>query len=411
MADAGDRAARAGSASARSSGSPKRSESSTAIGRAPTAKTSRRIPPTPVAAPWKGSTALGWLCDSTLNAHTQSVADVDRAGVLARAHDERRALGGQRAQELLGVLVRAVLGPQQREAAPARPAWAVARGARRSGRTRTRSGRARARARRARSRRSRSSGTGERRDRRLGSLGTRGQRGRIAANRVRPSAEPVSTSTACSGWGMRPNTLPASLHTPAMSPSEPFGFCRARSAGRSGPGSIAASSARRVVAPGGVLDRDRQALGPRDSRAVNGVRGLTTSRSTCRQTKRRPSLGSSAPGSRPASQQTWKPLQMPNTRPPSRANSATASITGAKRATAPGAQVVAVGEAARHDHGVDAAQVALGVPQQHRLSDPRRGELGIDLVAGAGEADDAEPHRGESPIGSASGAPSSPSTS
>ena len=39
-----------------------------AIGRAPSAKTSRRIPPTPVAAPWKGSTALGWLCDSTLNA-------------------------------------------------------------------------------------------------------------------------------------------------------------------------------------------------------------------------------------------------------------------------------------------------------------------------------------------------------
>src|SRR5438270_12423508 len=50
-------------------GSPKRSESSTAIGRAPRAKMSRRIPPTPVAAPWKGSTALGWLCDSTLNAH------------------------------------------------------------------------------------------------------------------------------------------------------------------------------------------------------------------------------------------------------------------------------------------------------------------------------------------------------
>src|SRR3712207_2845401 len=49
-------------------GSPKRSESSTAIGRAPIAKMSRRMPPTPVAAPWNGSTALGWLCDSTLNA-------------------------------------------------------------------------------------------------------------------------------------------------------------------------------------------------------------------------------------------------------------------------------------------------------------------------------------------------------
>src|SRR3954471_9328029 len=32
---------------------------------------SRRIPPTPVAAPWNGSTALGWLCDSTLNAHAR----------------------------------------------------------------------------------------------------------------------------------------------------------------------------------------------------------------------------------------------------------------------------------------------------------------------------------------------------
>ena len=51
-------------------GSPNRSESSTAIGRAPIAKMSLRIPPTPVAAPWNGSTALGWLWDSTLNAHT-----------------------------------------------------------------------------------------------------------------------------------------------------------------------------------------------------------------------------------------------------------------------------------------------------------------------------------------------------
>ena len=53
------------------SSSPKRSESSTAIGRAPIANTSRRMPPTPVAAPWNGSTALGWLCDSTLNATTR----------------------------------------------------------------------------------------------------------------------------------------------------------------------------------------------------------------------------------------------------------------------------------------------------------------------------------------------------
>ncbi len=30
-------------------------------------KMSRRMPPTPVAAPWYGSMALGWLCDSILN--------------------------------------------------------------------------------------------------------------------------------------------------------------------------------------------------------------------------------------------------------------------------------------------------------------------------------------------------------
>ncbi len=45
----------------------------------------------------------------------QPAAHVDRAGVLARAHEHVAALGRQRAQELLGVLVGAVLAPQQRE--------------------------------------------------------------------------------------------------------------------------------------------------------------------------------------------------------------------------------------------------------------------------------------------------------
>src|SRR5215211_6851240 len=84
------------------SSSPNRSESSTAIGRAPSANTSRRIPPTPVAAPWNGSTALGWLWDSTLKA-------------IARAHQHPVGLGRQSAQELARVLVSAVFGPKQRE--------------------------------------------------------------------------------------------------------------------------------------------------------------------------------------------------------------------------------------------------------------------------------------------------------
>src|SRR5438876_1520566 len=49
-----------------SSGGPKRSESRMAMGRAPMVKMSRRIPPTPVAAPWYGSMKDGWLWDSIL---------------------------------------------------------------------------------------------------------------------------------------------------------------------------------------------------------------------------------------------------------------------------------------------------------------------------------------------------------
>ena len=44
-----------------SSSEPNRSGSISAIGRAPIEKMSRMMPPTPVAAPWYGSTADGWL--------------------------------------------------------------------------------------------------------------------------------------------------------------------------------------------------------------------------------------------------------------------------------------------------------------------------------------------------------------
>ena len=47
---------------------------------------------------------------------------------------------------------------------------------------------------------------------------------RMDWNSLRASADPVIRSTACSGWGMSPKTLPSSLHTPATSPTEPLGF-------------------------------------------------------------------------------------------------------------------------------------------------------------------------------------------
>ena len=43
---------------------------------------------------------------------------------------------------------------------------------------------------------------------------------------TRPSIEPISASTACSGCGIRPNTLPASLQTPAIRSEAPLGSVR-----------------------------------------------------------------------------------------------------------------------------------------------------------------------------------------
>ena len=43
-----------------------------------------------------------------------------------------------------------------------------------------------------------------------------------AASRSPPSADPRRGSTACSGWGISPMTLPVSLTTPATLPSAPF---------------------------------------------------------------------------------------------------------------------------------------------------------------------------------------------
>ncbi len=127
---------------------------------------------------------------------------------------------------------------------------------------------------------------------------------------------------------------------------------------------------------------------------VNGVSASTTSTPTWRQTKRSDRLGSSAPGSRPASQSTWKPLQMPSTGPPSRGERRDLLHDRREAGDRPDAQVVAVGEAAGDDDRVDALQVVVAVPEQHRLADALAGGECVRLVAGPGKLDDAEPHAG-----------------
>ena len=68
----------------------------------------------------------------------QPAADVHRAGVLARAHDDVRPLGRQRAQQLLASACRRSARSTAARTSPARPGWARARASRRSARTRRR---------------------------------------------------------------------------------------------------------------------------------------------------------------------------------------------------------------------------------------------------------------------------------
>ena len=95
-------AVRADAGTARSKpGSPgaKRSPSSSAIGLAPMAMTSRRIPPTPVAAPWNGSTAEGWLWLSTLkqtaSPSPRSITPAFSPGPAGRVSPRRKAFQGR----------------------------------------------------------------------------------------------------------------------------------------------------------------------------------------------------------------------------------------------------------------------------------------------------------------------------
>ena len=97
------------------SGSAKRRPSRSATGRAPIATMSRRIPPTPVAAPWNGSTADGWLWLSTLNATASPSPRSSTPAFSPGPCSTRSPVARQPLQEQRGVLVAAVLRPEERE--------------------------------------------------------------------------------------------------------------------------------------------------------------------------------------------------------------------------------------------------------------------------------------------------------
>ena len=94
---------------------PKRSESRMAIGRAPMVKMSRRIPPTPVAAPWNGSMKEGWLWDSILKTTTWPSPMSRMPAFSPGPWTTAFPCVGSFLRWTLRALVAAVLGPHGRE--------------------------------------------------------------------------------------------------------------------------------------------------------------------------------------------------------------------------------------------------------------------------------------------------------
>ena len=104
-----------GASCAPSSSGPKRSEFSSAIGRAPIVKMSRMMPPTPVAAPWYGSMNDGWLCDSILKTAARPSPMSTAPAFSPGPCSTRGPVGRQRLQVDARALVAAVLRPHHRE--------------------------------------------------------------------------------------------------------------------------------------------------------------------------------------------------------------------------------------------------------------------------------------------------------
>ena len=85
------------------------------MGRAPIVKTSRRMPPTPVAAPWCGSMKLGWLCDSILKTAAKPSPMSTTPAFSPGPWMTRGPFVGRRRRWTRLRLVRAVLAPHHAE--------------------------------------------------------------------------------------------------------------------------------------------------------------------------------------------------------------------------------------------------------------------------------------------------------
>ena len=127
---------------------------------------------------------------------------------------------------------------------------------------------------------------------------------------------------------------------------------------------------------------------------------VSTLRCTSEQTNFRWALRISTPGSRPASAAIWKPLQIASTGTPCAGAALDLGHHRRLRRHGAAAQVVAVGEAARHHDQVGLREVAVAVPDHLRLAagDQLDRLRDVAFAIGAGEDQDRRLHQPTSSI-------------
>ena len=326
------------------------------------------MPPTPVAAPWNGSTADGWLWLSTLSA-TASPSPTSITPAFSPGPCSTRSPDvGKPAQQQPRVLVAAVLAPEQREHGQLEVVRIAAQqllDARELPVGQARGCDAAALARRHSGLRNAAHGA----DRPVTRHRLRARSSSPAAARGRRSSRAAGRPRARGAASGR-RRCRRSLVTPAIELDRAVGVLAvaqqhlaARVQLGDGLG-LGERSSRRGASSGSTARRRRPAPGSHgDSRSTTQVGILAP--------ELQRGVGAQHAGQQPASVSTWKPLQMPSTgRPRAGVRRAPPPSPATSDASAPGAQVVAVGEAAGHEHGVGAAQVGVAVPQRDRLARP-----------------------------------------
>ena len=229
--------------------------------------------------------------------------------------------------------------------------------------------------------------------------------------KTRPSVPPARpASTEFSGCGIRPNTLKSSLHTPAMSSSAPFGLeppmVRAAAlAGFAAVGGAVAQHDLAVVAQAGqrvgvdpvvalvVLDHDAQHVarlgdlgegraGVLDAQVDVAADELEADVADQRA-RQQVGLGEDLEAVADAHDQSAVGREVGDRR-----------HDGTETGDRAAAQVVAVGEPAGDDDGLDAAQVGVFVPEPHRFGAGEGGDGVPGVVVGVDAREDADADAG-----------------